>query len=118
MRLNARLLCYLLLINGFIHSGRKGFGSEGKVAGDVSKPVVTIMENLIATVELAEQAPDFVAQSFQTAFDDYADDKLEEAAILVEHIDDGKAAALIRGLKKNNPHRKIEAQIKAQLKSD
>jgi hypothetical protein len=87
------------------------------MANEVSKPVVKIMENLIATVELAEQAPDFVANSFQTAFDDYADDKLEEAAALLDQTN-GKAAALVRSLKRNDPHRRIEEEILTRMRKD
>ncbi len=85
------------------------------MAEKVSKQVVNIMENLVRTCEMAEETPDFVASAFQTKFDNYADDKLEEAAALIEHIDGGKAAALVRSLKRNHPSRQIVAEIRARM---
>ncbi len=84
----------------------------------ISHQVEKIMENFVSTLELAEEAPDFVASAIQTLFDDYADQKLEQAAAAVEHIDGGAAAAaMIRTLKKNAPHGKIEDELRKHMHS-
>lgn len=72
------------------------------MASEISKQVEQLMENLICTVELAEEAPDFVANAVQDLFDEYADAKLETAASALESIDGGAVAAQIRGMKKNS----------------
>jgi hypothetical protein len=83
----------------------------------ISHQVEKIMENLVSTVELAEEAPDFVASAIQTLFDDYADQKLEQAAAAVEHIDGGAVSATIRALKKNAPQGKIEDELRKRMRS-
>jgi len=75
----------------------------------ISRQVQQLMENLINTVELAEEAPDFIANAVQDLFDEYADEKLEQAASLV--ASDADATAKIRALKKNSPRRQIAEEL-------
>ena len=69
---------------------------------DISEQAQRIMENLLGTVELAEEAPDFVASSFQAILDEYADERLERAAAAIETAGHGDAAATVRALKRND----------------
>ena len=78
---------------------------------EISEQAQRIMENLLGTVELAEEAPDFVANSFQQILDEYADGRLEEAAAAL----DGEAAAKVRGLKRNNTPKAIVEELQKQF---
>ncbi len=69
---------------------------------EISEQAQRIMENLLSTVELAEEAPDFVASSFQRILDEYADARLEEAAAAIEKSEPGPVAAKIHALKRND----------------
>jgi hypothetical protein len=81
----------------------------------ISKQVQKLMENLINTVELAEEAPDFIANAVQDLFDEYADEKLEMAAKAIEKADGGKAAARVRKLIRNSPRRQIAEELGKQF---
>jgi hypothetical protein len=73
------------------------------------------MENLINTVELAEEAPDFIANAVQDLFDEYADERLEMAAKAIEKADGGKAAVKVRKLIRNSPRRQIAEELGKQF---
>jgi len=73
------------------------------------------MENLINTVELAEEAPDFIAQAVQDLFDEYADERLEAAANAVQAIEAGSAAAKVRTFIRNSPRRHIAEELGKQF---
>jgi len=81
----------------------------------ISKQVQKLMENLINTVELAEEAPDFIANAVQDLFDEYADEKLEAAAAAVEKANGEKAAAPVRKLIRNSPRRHIAEELGKQF---
>jgi hypothetical protein len=81
----------------------------------ISKQVQRLMENLINTVELAEEAPDFIAHAVQDLFDEYADERLEAAAHAIEKIDGGSAAAKVRKLIRNSPRKHIAEELGKQF---
>jgi len=81
----------------------------------ISRQVQQLMENLINTVELAEEAPDFIANAVQDLFDEYADDKLEQAAEAVAGLNPA-AADKIRDLKKSSPRRHIAEELGKHFK--
>jgi hypothetical protein len=81
----------------------------------ISKQVEKLMENLVNTVELAEEAPDFIANAVQDLFDEYADEKLETAAKALEKADSGKAAARVRKLMRNSPRKHIAEELGKQF---
>jgi len=82
----------------------------------ISRQVQQLMENLVNTVELAEEAPDFIANAVQDLFDEYADEKLEEAAASLRDLGETAAAAKIRSLKKNSPRRQVAEELGKHFK--
>jgi len=82
----------------------------------ISRQVQQLMENLINTVELAEEAPDFIANAVQDLFDEYADEKLEAAAASVSGLGDADAASKIRSFKKNSPRRQVAEELGKHFK--
>jgi hypothetical protein len=83
--------------------------------GQISRQVQQLMENLINTVELAEEAPDFIANAVQDLFDKYADEKLENAALLFDGADENTASR-IRSLKRNSLRTQVAEELGKQFR--